>query len=1309
MTTDKMRAIRMLLATILISAYGSGHAEPLPVRNFEHLSKADGLPSNKVTAMADDPYGRIWIGTSHGLAYYDSENVKREEFFNGMAISALHDTGKEMIICTDRNTITYNYLNGRFVPIRSEGHDIMHVSVIMTIDSNKVILKTAKTVYEYDGTKTATVKRETPYTTLTEDKYGNLWGQTKDTVYSINKDFSVSRKYVLLKPGGTTAESTCLYADSKGRIWVGTLNGGLFWYNRATDKFIHDKMPALSNGKELDNICCISEDKDDRLWVGHNDGISIYDYPNGYFNTIICKNTDNSVFHTVTGLHRTAWGDMIAGTWFSGFYHIGTIDTGIRYIPFPSSGNNTGNNITANGIEKDRNGNWWIATNCAGVYKMDTEWKLKDRIHSGNSIIDDNIVAIEYSPATETFWFGSVSNGLYMMSAGKKAIKHFTKRQEGLSGNKISALKLKGGTLYIATENGIDAYSTSDKTFRNIWKSSHELSVYDITISGQKIYFLDFLSLICHDEENGHTWKVPPGKAVGVPLIQCGCTDSTGTVIMGTNRGDLYAAGDSITYVHSGYGIKENLSNMLVDRNGSIWISGGNRLYIIQEGSMPKSYDLSKYLGLNEFNVRSKYCDGSPEMIFGLTNGLMSINEKFSDNIPGPTPRLCVTGLKVNNEEARPGGAILEKPMEETTKLTLQHGENNLAFSISVIDYDMFNTCQWECSYRLSPGSDKWIGLDKARKIQCNGLRTGRYQLAIRLSDIYTGDTIAEKTIDLYIRPHVLAGMPMIAIYAIIAAALTGIFVIHFKRQKKIESDLDAARLEKEQRDSLDKMKMDIFSNIAYEFMTPVSVISSLQDSVLEPESDTYENDKNLAKKNIQRLNHLVNQMITIKSIGANGITVRKKTYDIIPFIRQIYDEFAPAMDTMMIRHSFSCSIPSLPAKFDPELMEMLVSNIMSSLMKRMDKYGDFRTDIMDCGNSVNIQIASSNPETGSGNPAQISETSGNTISSSLISSLAKLMGIAASPYVSETGTSGYKITISKEDVPNSAVPVPEKPTEITFQLINDALYSDIPSMPAEDVHQTQAEKFRILIMENDAEYKKFLESRLRKKYIVYTGTGKEAHTIISTQDIDAIICDMNLASEDPYALCRMIKGTPGTQHISILMMYFELDEDTKVKSLQAGADALIQKPVNMTELQIRLNNIFSTKNVLRKYYTATHGDPEVPGTINSSDEKFMHALSEYISSHLADQNLSVSSLAEAMHVSRTQLYISLKRLAQCTPSGYILKVKMKYASDWLSGSSMPITEIADRLGYCNANHFSRQFKNFYGASPKSWRAGHGR
>lgn len=67
--------------------------------------------------------------------------------------------------------------------------------------------------------------------------------------------------------------------------------------------------------------------------------------------------------------------------------------------------------------------------------------------------------------------------------------------------------------------------------------------------------------------------------------------------------------------------------------------------------------------------------------------------------------------------------------------------------------------------------------------------------------------------------------------------------------------------------------------------------------------------------------------------------------------------------------------------------------------------------------------------------------------------------------------------------------------------------------------------------------------------------------------------------------------------------------------------------------------------------------------------------MTDYIHAHLDDPGLSVNELARFANISRTQLYLSIKRLTDRTPSDFILQIKMR------RGGRMAPDDGDDRVG----------------------------
>ena len=82
----------------------------------------------------------------------------------------------------------------------------------------------------------------------------------------------------------------------------------------------------------------------------------------------------------------------------------------------------------------------------------------------------------------------------------------------------------------------------------------------------------------------------------------------------------------------------------------------------------------------------------------------------------------------------------------------------------------------------------------------------------------------------------------------------------------------------------------------------------------------------------------------------------------------------------------------------------------------------------------------------------------------------------------------------------------------------------------------------------------------------------------------------------------------------------------------------------------------------------------------------------------------TVEELARACNLSRSTFAARFAARVGKPPATYLAHVRLDAAVDLLRGTSLPVTQIAQRIGYTSEAAFSRAFKNRYGTPPAHWR-----
>lgn len=95
--------------------------------------------------------------------------------------------------------------------------------------------------------------------------------------------------------------------------------------------------------------------------------------------------------------------------------------------------------------------------------------------------------------------------------------------------------------------------------------------------------------------------------------------------------------------------------------------------------------------------------------------------------------------------------------------------------------------------------------------------------------------------------------------------------------------------------------------------------------------------------------------------------------------------------------------------------------------------------------------------------------------------------------------------------------------------------------------------------------------------------------------------------------------------------------------------------------------------------------------------------MKHYIDNHLSSR-IRIEELARLIYRSPSQAIRLFREAYQIPPCEYALRRRLETAAMLLTGTNLPIQEIAERTGFCDGHYFSNIFRKRYGASPRMYR-----
>ena len=148
------------------------------------------------------------------------------------------------------------------------------------------------------------------------------------------------------------------------------------------------------------------------------------------------------------------------------------------------------------------------------------------------------------------------------------------------------------------------------------------------------------------------------------------------------------------------------------------------------------------------------------------------------------------------------------------------------------------------------------------------------------------------------------------------------------------------------------------------------------------------------------------------------------------------------------------------------------------------------------------------------------------------------------------------------------------------------------------------------------------------------------------------------------------------------------------IKAVQEGLFALAQAYPILTVME---HNKYSDAitSLFSAFLDTIHNEYVLPTTSNHQISKMI----EYIHLHFCE-NISVSELAEMLHLEENVFIRKFKKHIGTTPYQYIKNLKLTYAASMIRSDDYTLDTIASICGYSDASSLSHAIKNEYGKYP---------
>ena len=1312
-----------LLAILLTSRIA-----PAFVNGPDHLTVQNGLPQGFIKSIIQDRRGFIWLATRDGLCRYDGIrfNVYQHDPQNArsLSFSSIYEIRED---------------NRGRLWTRTENHNV---------DLFDPITGQARRVS--DSPAFRTVVNRNGIAAICPDRHGTVWVATQTNgFFRLSADGVISDREWAIKNDTVQHRIEALLLDRRGFLWLATTDG-LHCYNPDTKQFT---VARTANGLPRNDVRSLHERAGGDLLVGFPGQFAVFNPKTNSVRSVVPLPdhvTEPPLFAR----------DQVGNEYVNQYRY--TDSTGL----LPLLTNPAGMPASLLSMLIDRSNVLWVGTNGNGVVKYDlnkrpfqgwpysvnfqTDWTtrqfgvpisalppelrqqdpflLRYQIDRQKNlwISGPRTPVYRYNPAQaqltvvrpagiEARWLPGRAFRLLAMTTGPegelwgllgpdaRAIVRYDPEQQSFTAfpmplpvghpYEIMAMTVDGGRIYVATQNhGLLRADLANKRLIHWRANPNDRSALPVN---------SLLSLTQDPVHYNYLWIGTYGSGL------CRLDKHTGQIRCFTVRNGLPS--------NVIYGIRP-------DADGRLWLNTNRGLCRFDSRTFDvRNYTTDDGLPSEEFNRFHDVSLPDGRIVFGGINGYTAFNPHQVRDDPFK-PVVALTALRINNQPVSPTDpeSPILQDISAAREITLDHLQNFLAFDFAALQYNQPGKNQYR--YKLIGLDDDWVYSGNQATATYTNLPPATYTFVVNASNTSGIWSPYTHQIRVVIQPSVWATWWAYTGYGLLLlGAIIGFVRVRINRIQ-LKSRMQLREQESVQLKQLDEIKSHFFANITHEFRTPLTLILTPLEQLMQDISDPQPHNRlALAHRSASQLLRLINELLDLAKLEAGSMKVSATQVDLVEFIERTVSTFREETQRKQIQLRVQPQADHRLYWIDTDKVEKILNNLLNNALKFTGEHGsiDIRFSIQPISNATPHSVMSQHllrlavSDTGRGISGQdlphifnrfyqVKQSNeqimaGSGIGLALVKELVDVM----QGTIRAESEPGVGSTFMVELPCRVSQPVPlvsDKNTEPVLGAASQDQFAVpvLPTIPTNMPH--------ILLVEDNDEIADFVTEILSTDWrIQRVSNGLEGVEAAVADGPDMVISDVLMPELDGYELCRQLKANPITNHIPILLLTAKTSLDSRIEGLATGADDYLTKPFQIDELRLRVRNRLEQQRRFSQHFrTQLLSEGYIPTASTVPADEFMNKVYAVLNARLSDSSFGVEPLAAAVSMSRMHLNRKVKAMTGLSPNELIRAVRLNKAAELLL-TNVPISDVAYAVGFDTPAYFSKVFKERYQLTPSEY------
>lgn len=1298
------------------------HAQQMIVNPMPFLDK---LPVNSIFNLYQDRQGFFWLGTAYGLERYDGYDI--QPFINNYK---------------NPHKLTHN-------DIRCFAEDDNYLWV-GTVQGINLVDKSTYQITSFPDSALQT--RE--IRDLICDQKGNIWVAAGKKLFRCNARLGVLKEYTLANDPNT------FFEDRNGDLWFLTWNGDILKYNDRDDSFMQYAHMDNSNPYRM------IQDHQGRYWIATwGQGIWRFDPSSPDRKKILQRQSIvNPIRHSPEQVFfDIVQDDMYGYLWALSHFRLYVFRINeqneleeVNINAIKDINNPIDQYKTYSRIIKDQSGNLWLGAYDQG-YTITFE-KAEIINHTMENIkkrlgVDANVLYFN-KDSKGTIWFDQSRYGLCLFDEQTGKITY---------GNNADALYSLVVTSIVPSQKEDVVWLGGRNDFSShIWKATKEqmhisiLEEYDLKevvadpgsitqlveddhgniwigttsrlffkqAGSKKIAELSFdishISDMSKDSK-GNVWiasrdaiyqmayenkpillKHYPKESMPLsdaPIVNI-CANAR-DVWFSTSLGRLLrfdSSEEKMTDETEACGLTgDNILKILLYKD-KIWIVCDK--YIIRHH--PATKENTAYfvndpnIFVSSFRHSAAFVDEEGCLYAGGHNGFIKILPDRQNTNNKRTGQVLITDVKSDNR------SVLFSPAGSETgnsvhKITLSPETRNIEILFSALSYTSGRRIKY--AYQLEGADKKWTYIDNGKHSAFyNYLGKGEYTFRLKATDPYGNWMEEEQQLLIRRLPAWYETWYAYSFYTLfIVCIICLLFYAYTKRMEK----KNKLKLQEE----LTQIKLNYFTNISHELLTPLTIISCVADD-LEENKESSERQVEILRSNANRLKRLLQQILDFRKVESRKMEISASKSNLSSFVSGIV-----ASNFQSLAHQKSISLSTriddgIWGYMDIDKFDKILFNLLSNAIKYTPEH-----------KKINVSLSAIYKEGCRFLVLNVEDEGIGIAEKDIKHIFTKFYNNKNHPGCQSNGI-GLSLTKELVTLHHGTIEVssePGKGSVFTVEIpIDREVYSEreIAESSLLTVQEEETDTFIpdekpcILFIDDNKDLRELIQHILSKKYQIFIAENAlQGLELLKNTPVDIIICDIMMPQMNGLEFCQQIKGDIQTNHIPIVMLTAKNAVDDQIECYKAGAESYIAKPFEMKILQARIDNLLQSREQSRQSFRSKMEINISNLNYQTSDEEFLNNAMQCVERHIQESEFDTVQMANELHISRSTLSRKCKVISGCTPLEFIRNIKLKYACALLKKKTISISEVAYATGFSSPKYFTKCFKEEFGMTPTEYQS----